>query len=347
MKNILNLTFVIIGTLVGAGFASGQEIYTFFFSYGIKGIIGIIISSIITGSIIYFCLEIIRKNKIENYKDFIDVIFNKNTSNKNIKKIWNIIINTFILITFFIMIAGFGAYFNQQYGLNVILGSSILVVITYIILKKGTKGVIILNEIIVPILIIFIIIIGITISKEIDFNNITNYIIRTNNKNWLISSILYSSYNSILLTPVLISMNKIINKKEANQKIALLTIIITIILSLIIYAVLIKVDVNIEELEMPAVYTISKMGIVLKEIYGIILLSSIITTTISLINSFLQNVAKNEKSYSQLTNILCITSLIISNLGFSNLVNILYPIFGLLGLIQIWKIVSKYYCKKK
>ena len=83
MKNILNLTFVIIGTLVGAGFASGQEIYTFFFSYGIKGIIGIIISSIITGSIIYFCLEIIRKNKIENYKDFIDVIFNKNTSNKN------------------------------------------------------------------------------------------------------------------------------------------------------------------------------------------------------------------------------------------------------------------------
>lgn len=344
MKNILNLTFVIIGTLVGAGFASGQEIYTFFFSYGIKGITGIIISSVITGIIIYFCLEIIRKNKIENYTDFINIIFNKNIS--NIKKIWNIIINTFILITFYIMIAGFGAYFNQQYGLNVILGSIILVVLTYVILKKGTKGVIILNEIIVPILIVFIIIIGITISKELDFSNITDYIIRTNNKNWLISSILYSSYNSILLTPVLISMNKIIDKKEGNQKIALLTIIITIILSLIIYAVLIKVDVNIEELEMPAVYTISKMGIVLKEIYGIILLSSIITTTISLINSFLQNVAKNEKSYTQLTNILCITSLIISQLGFSNLVNILYPIFGVLGLIQIWKIVSKYYCKK-
>lgn len=344
MKNILNLTFVIIGTLVGAGFASGQEIYTFFFSYGIKGITGIIISSVITGIIIYFCLEIIRKNKIENYTDFINIIFNKNIS--NIKKLWNIIINTFILITFYIMIAGFGAYFNQQYGLNVILGSIILVVLTYVILKKGTKGVIILNEIIVPILIVFIIIIGITISKELDFSNITDYIIRTNNKNWLISSILYSSYNSILLTPVLISMNKIIDKKEGNQKIALLTIIITIILSLIIYAVLIKVDVNIEELEMPAVYTISKMGIVLKEIYGIILLSSIITTTISLINSFLQNVAKNEKSYTQLTNILCITSLIISQLGFSNLVNILYPIFGVLGLIQIWKIVSKYYCKK-
>ena len=32
MKNILKVVFVIIGTLIGAGFASGQEINTFFFS---------------------------------------------------------------------------------------------------------------------------------------------------------------------------------------------------------------------------------------------------------------------------------------------------------------------------
>lgn len=344
MKNILKLTFVIIGTLIGAGFASGKEIYIFFFSYGIKGILGIIISCIITGIIIYYCLELVRKNNITNYQEFINIILK---SNKKVKKIWNIIINIFILITFFIMIAGFGAYFKQQYGIKEIIGSLLLVILTYIILKKGTKGVIILNEIIVPILIIFITIIGVITINEIKWNNITNYIIQTNQTNWLISSVLYSSYNSILLIPVLISMNKIINKKLENKIITIITCIITIILSLIIYMLLIKIDVNIKELEMPAVYTISKMGNILKNIYGIILLSSIITTTISLINSFLQNVAKNKKSYTQYTNILCITSLIISNLGFSNLVEILYPIFGYLGIIQIYKIVKKYYCKKR
>lgn len=36
IKNIYKITFVIIGTIIGAGFASGQEIYTFFNRYGFK-----------------------------------------------------------------------------------------------------------------------------------------------------------------------------------------------------------------------------------------------------------------------------------------------------------------------
>ena len=37
-KNIMKIVFVIIGTMIGAGFASGQEIYLFFFSYGLEGV---------------------------------------------------------------------------------------------------------------------------------------------------------------------------------------------------------------------------------------------------------------------------------------------------------------------
>ena len=43
-KDIMKIVFVIIGTMIGAGFASGQEMYLFFFSYGLNGIIGILIS---------------------------------------------------------------------------------------------------------------------------------------------------------------------------------------------------------------------------------------------------------------------------------------------------------------
>lgn len=45
MKNILKICFVIIGTIIGAGFASGKEIYTFFNIYGPKGFLGLIISN--------------------------------------------------------------------------------------------------------------------------------------------------------------------------------------------------------------------------------------------------------------------------------------------------------------
>ena len=64
MKNIFKIVFVIIGTLIGAGFASGQEIYVFFSSYGIEGFIGIIISSVVMGVLIYKTLGIINKYNI-------------------------------------------------------------------------------------------------------------------------------------------------------------------------------------------------------------------------------------------------------------------------------------------
>ena len=58
MKKIFKTVFVIIGTLIGAGFASGQEIYIFFYQYGINGILGITISSILLGYVVYKVLYI-------------------------------------------------------------------------------------------------------------------------------------------------------------------------------------------------------------------------------------------------------------------------------------------------
>ena len=153
MKNVLKVVFVIIGTLIGAGFASGQEVYLFFFSYGMKGLIGILISSIIIGVVIYSTFNILNKYKINTYKDFLNILIPKNTK---LKIIANFIINIFILITFFIMIAGFGAYFEQEIGINRLVGSLILAIITFIVFMTSIKGVVKVNELIVPILIGFI-----------------------------------------------------------------------------------------------------------------------------------------------------------------------------------------------
>ena len=115
MNNILKVVFVIIGTMIGAGFASGQEVYLFFFSHGLEGIIGIVISSTILAYVIYKTFVIVNKYQITTYKEFLNVLIPKS---EKIKTISNIIINIFILITFFIMIAGFGAYFEQELGIN-------------------------------------------------------------------------------------------------------------------------------------------------------------------------------------------------------------------------------------
>ena len=263
MKKMINIIFVILGALIGAGFASGQEINIFFFQSGINGIYGIIISSTLIGYVIYKSMQIISKNDIKTYKDFLDIITNKMCSNinynnnykksnnikftnkkiskktLNLKNIINIIINIFILITFFIMIAGFGAYLKQELGINEIIGSSILAIICIIIFKRNVEGLVKVSNIIVPILIFSLILIGTLNIKKIEFTNTYNILVANNNK-FILKAILYCSYNSILLIPLLITLKKYITSNNQIKSISIFITIFIIILSIIIFLILVR-----------------------------------------------------------------------------------------------------------
>ena len=344
MKNCIKIALVIIGALIGAGFASGQEIYLFFFSYGKKGILGIIISSILLGIIIYKTIVIIKEKQITTYKEFLKNIIPEKNRKEKMLEIINTIINTFILITFYIMIAGFGGYLAETIEIPQIIGSSILAIICIIIMSKETKGIVKVSEAIVPILILFIIIIGIYTLSSTNIINKINEMEIVKGSNWLVSGVIYASYNSILLIPVLISINKIITKKEIS-KTAIIITLTTFILATSIFVSMLKIDVNIRNLEMPVSYVINTQLPKLKIAYGIVILTSILTTAISLIAGLMQNV-KKESSKKIILYLICISSIPISQIGFSALIQLLYPIFGYIGILQIILISIKEKDKK-
>lgn len=140
-----------------------------------------------------------------------------------------------------------------------------------------------------------------------------------------------------MLIPILISIKKYISNQKHIRKISIIVTIIISILLITIYLLLINAD--IPNLEMPAVYAINKICPYLKNIYGITILIAIFTTAISVGISFLQNTCKNKKQFNTNSILICITAVLFSQIGFSNLVNILYPILGGLGLIQIIQIL--------
>lgn len=333
MKKVFTITLVIIGALIGAGFASGQEIYSFFYSYGIVGLLGILITCGLISIIIYKSLKIICENDINNYDEFLRIFIKR----PKITKIINIILNILLLVTFYIMIAGFGAYFEQELGINNIIGSIILSVLTTLVFFTSVKGVLKISEIIVPLLVIFVIVIG-----AINLVTIDTGINKLEWKNgWLISSLIYCSYNIILLIPTLISINKQIKKQSSIKYISILCGILMTTISIMLYMLLMKADVEISSLEMPIVYVIRRFFGRYRLMYAFIILASIFTTAISIGIGFLQNTCPNGKGYPQLVIFMCISSLLISKIGFSKLVNFLYPVFGYLGIIQIFYIMKK------
>ena len=346
MKEIFLIVFVLVGALIGAGFASGQEIYSFFYCYGINGLFGIILTCLLISFLIYKVSKIVFINEIDTYEEFLGVFI----KNSQIIKFINLILNILLIASFYIMIAGFGAYFEQEIGINKLIGSLTLVILCFLVFLTNVKGVLKASEYIVPFLIVCVIIIGImnissgtSIEKLINIPKIKN--------GWVLSAIIYCSYNLILLIPVIISLRKHVSKEENIKYIAILTNVIIMLLSMAIYMLLTKSDIDISTLELPAVYIIRKSFIQFKNIYAFVILSSIFTTAISIGIGFLQNVSKNKKSYSQFLFFLCISSLLISNFGFSKIVNFSYPIFGYIGIVQILAIfrlkLNKKYCKNK
>lgn len=304
----------------------GQEIYSFFYTFGKWGILGIITASILLGVIIYKTLIISKKNNLNNYNELL----NKIIKNKKIQKIIKIIINIFLISSFYIMIAGFSAYFYQEYKINKIISSLLLVILCYITFNKKAEKIIQINTILIPIIIIIFIIFGINNINKIENNNLIQ---ANNNYLWIISAIMYTSYNSITLIGLTGIMNKHLKSKKNCIEVAILTAIIIMSLGIIIYLLLINMD---KQVEIPMLYIANKFGGIYKYLYSITILIAIFTTAISEGYSFLENVSKNNKKiYKSLNIIMCILAVPISLVGFANLVNIVYPIFGVIGMIQI------------
>lgn len=344
MKNVLKISFVIIGTMIGAGFASGQEINLFFNCYGNIGILGMILSCLLTGFIIYQVFQILQKRNIHNYSEFLENI----SPHKKLNQMVQMIIHIFLLLSFYIMVAGFCAYFEQEFQIPIWISAIVMALLCYITFRSDMKGVISINTFLIPFLIVFIFYLGI---KNIPFLN--SYFSQPSNLNlssgnsleWIISSVIYASYNNILLIPILIELNEKIENQSTIKKVSLFCFAILAILGICLCGLLIRGDGYSNTLELPMIQIVKEFGVVYPWIYGIVIIVAIFTSAISAGYGFLKNVTKTKKSYQKLVFLLCISSIFITSIGFSNLVNLLYPIFGILGFIQIFQIVKS--VKKK
>ena len=315
MQNIVKVIFVIVGTIIGAGFASGREIYIFFNAYNEKGLYGLILSTVLTGMTIYKVLSLIKENDIKDYNNLLLTI----NKSKKINKIIKIIINIFLVLSYYIMVAGFSGLLEQEYGIPTIISSIIFTLICYFTLKGNIQRIINANFFLIPILIIIIVIIFFINVNLTEINLFNQNIIQDVKYNWVISSILYSSYNSILLIPILIGLSKNVKDKKSNMMISTICSIVTLLLGVFIYLMLLQSNNNLAIIELPLVYVIKNFA------YGV-----------------LENYNNNIKKYNSMLLIMSILAIPIANIGFANLVNILYPIFGFLGFIQIINILIKH-----
>ena len=323
---MFNVIFVVIGTLIGAGFASGSEINLFFNRFGITGFFGIFISMFIILFVMYRILSINLNIKANSYNEFVYKKFN----NKYIQLFLKIVIDSFALISFYVMVAGFSSFFSQELNVPKIFGSFIICISSFFIFNKSINAIVKVNTILTPLLLILLLFLGF---RCINIDSISPSL--TVSGDFFTSSILYASYNIIILIPMLISLNKFINNKKSCIIISTISTAIILFLAILISLILFSCNNvgNFNDIELPIVFIASKINVYYKYIYGALILIAIFTSSIASGYSFLDNFAT--KHFKYVNFLLCISGIFIGNISFSSLINLLYPIFGFLGIFSL------------
>lgn len=340
IQKIFQVAAVFIGTIVGAGLASGKEITQFFTSYGIKSFIGIIICGIfyiIMGSII-------SKISVDYNLNSYSHVINKVSPNI-LGKILGSITTLYIISSASIILAGSGALLNQFFGIPKLVGTLIMAAFAILTLLRGTKGLIEINSFIVPSLITVIVTIMLLYvffyRDAINIKTLVSFPVQKSN--WILSTILYSGYNILCCSGVLAPLSKEIKKKSTLiWGITLGAIGLTVICVLINIMLMLN-QPYIYRYEIPLLYIANRFGKVIQVMLLIIILLEMFSTEVSDVYSISKSLEESFNiSFKKGIFIVILFALPISQIGFTNLISVLYPVFGVLSLLFIFQCVFFY-----
>ena len=339
-KGFKQIASLYIGTVIGAGFATGQEIMQFFANYGYKGLLGIIISTILFITVAVGVLLKVYNNSLKNYQQLIVPVMGKKLS-----LIVEFIILSYLFIGACVMVAGSGALFEEQFHISFNLGLIGMVLLTFLTVIHSVEGILKANTILIPILLIGIITIGISLMIKEDFNFEYIETTPTNSYNWLTSAIMYVSYNIISAIVVLSSLLPVIKNKQTAIKGGVMGGLGLGVLSMFIILPLLLVLNDVNHLEIPmlgvARYVVKNGDIFYSFLIWIAMFTTVVSNSFGFISRICDIININFKLMAV---VFCLATIPVAKMGFARLVNVFYPIFGYLstGLIFIFIIISIY-----
>ena len=342
---IFQISAVFIGTIVGAGLASGQEITQFFSTYGYMSFWGILICGLIYILISSIIISISLKHKLSSYSELITLI-----SPGFFGVITDIFTSFFLISGASIILAGSGALLHQYFGVSKWVGILLMSIISLYTLLKDTKGLITINSFIVPALttiIVTIFVLYLIFYKDMVsasyIKQIPSYKAQIIPVQWFFSAVLYASYNMLSCSGVLVP----ISQEIKHKRILIPGVIIgAIVLTILCYFVNVMLLLNIPQIfkyEIPLLYITNRFGTLMQILLLCVIFCEMFSTEVSNIYSVGKTLEKKFKiSYKKAVILILIISLPISQIGFKTLIKVLYPGFGAISFIFLIQCIIFY-----
>lgn len=321
---IFRIATTYVGTVIGAGFASGQEIIQFFTKLGLSGFWGIGVAALLFAFFAFVILFLAKVFSSQSYGEFLLTL-----CGPKLGMLLDSFVSLFLLGGLCVMIAGGGAVFSEHLGLPYTVGILFTAFLVIVIVFFGLAGVMVANAFIVPVMVGATILVSFLAVREKGFA-----LPQLHHPNWFLSALLYVSYNMTLAVGVLVPLGKNV---RGEKQLYLGGIFGGILLGIMILANNLSLAVyypTVTNYQIPMLYVAGHYGLPLHYLYILVLWLEMVSTAIG--NAY--GLAKKLEGivsvgYRKIVLFLVVLILPCSYLGFANLVSWLYPLFGYLSLV--------------
>lgn len=319
---------IYMGTIVGAGFATGQEILQFFTRFGSWGTYAIIFSTFLFIWLGYKVMLLAYQIKAKSYEDLNIALFGEKLG---------FIISLFMLVVLLgvsaVMLAGAGTVFEENFDLSYQLGLIVTGIACFFLLLRGMHAIIAVNSIVVPIMLLFTFII---FFDTLQMPNTSSFLtIKTDYPLWtsLSTPFLYTAFNLALAQAVLVPIGAQTKNPKIIKRGALLGGLGIGFMLIVGHIALSAHMPGVQQFAIPMGGIARNMSVVVYYIYVTIIFAEVFTTLLADIYGLALQVHERSKLPTSLI-IFCaiVCCYFMSQIGFGNLLATLYPLFGFISL---------------
>lgn len=335
IKQTAVIALAFIGLVVGAGFASGQEVLQFFVAFGIEGIWGALLAAFILGLAGMVILQLGSYFQAKEHS----IVFNR-VAHPVVSRL----LDAFTVFTLFsigfVMIAGAGANLNQQFGFPLWVGAALM---SGLIIAAGfldvTKVTTVIGGI-TPFIVVFVIMASIyafvNASGSIADMEPVAQTVQPALPHWLLSTLNYVC----LALALAVSMALVMGGDLINLRVAGVAGLIGggafgILLVISVLALFSQID-NVKDAPMPMLELVNSINPALGVAMAIIIYGMIFNTAIGMYYALAKRVsASRPKLFVPAMIVLTLIGFALSFAGFETLVSYLYPIIGYAGMLIV------------
>lgn len=347
-STVIKIAGGFVAWVIGSGFATGQEILQFFTSYGYSSywiVIVNLIGFLVVGPMLLGVGFAHKEN--ENFKHF-DYFCGKKLG---AFYSWGTTITLIFVMA--VLISGAGATLSEYYGVNHYVGALVMAIMILIAYLIGFERLIKILGFIGPSIIAFCLLIGVITCFK-DFSHIgevgqyaDNLAVSQSSPNWVISSLLYVSYNFVCGSTYYTALGaSCSSKKEATLGAVVGAVGLILAIAVMNTAILVNAG-DTASLAIPTLFLAKRISYILGAVFSIFLILGIYSSCSAMMWTVTTKFATGDKKKDRYIAIaVALGTFVLGLFSFSKLIGLFYPIIGYAGLLFIACVIYKRFSKK-